>query len=176
MQDLETPIIQTPKYEKYAECLTRGLAFEPHELPDTQAEKIIFEIVETEGPIHTDEVARRYAEFHRKTRVGQRIQAKVESCLKKLKTACRILKSENFWGLSEQFTNPTIRNRSEETGALTKAEFISLEEIIACAALIEKESGLVSEDDLVRNMSRIFGFMRAGPDFKSHVKNILSRR
>ena len=48
-------------------------------------------------------------------------------------------------------------------------------EIIACANLIEKESGKVDDDELVRVIAKTLGFKRAGPDFQMHVKKCLTK-
>ena len=69
--------------------------------------------------------------------------------------------------LQEQFLNIPVRDRSNETVPTTRAENISSMEILACADLIEQESGSVEAEELVRVIAKTLGFKRAGPEFQT---------
>jgi len=169
---LEEPSISIPLYRKAN--IVVGAYHEPHERPISDAINVIREIVNVEGPIHRDEVARRYAASHGKSRVGSRITEHVAKALAKAESEGELERDGPFWGTTEQLTNVPIRDRSQETIPTTSAESISSMEIIACAKLIEKESGKVNDEELVRVIAKTLGFKRAGPDFQAHVKNCLT--
>jgi hypothetical protein len=99
----------------------------------------------------------------------------VEKSLKIAKREGHIKSEGEFWGTDEQFANVPIRDRSNESTPTTNAENISPMEIIACIDLIEKHSGRVEKDELIRVVAKTLGFKRAGPDFQTHVKRCLSK-
>ena len=134
------------------------------------------EIVTEEGLICSDEVARRYAAAHGKTKAGSRIVEFVAKILAKAKRDGLLQKSGDFWGTVEQFENVPVRDRSAESPPTTSADSISLMEICACAEMIERESGLVETEELVRVIAKTMGFKRAGPDFQNRVRRALKSR
>lgn len=174
---LEETTIKVPAYIKAD--ITVVTDYEPHERPITNiifdnAINILKQIIEIEGPIHTNEIARRYAAAHGKSRVGSRITDYVEKSLKIAKREGHIKSEGEFWGTDDQFANVPIRDRSNESTPTTNAENISPLEVIACIELIEKDSGKVEEDELIRVVAKTLGFKRAGPDFQTHVKRCMS--
>lgn len=80
----------------------------------------------------------------------------------------------DFWGTEEHFKAPPIRDRSEESSPLTKPEYLSDQEIIAAAEMIEADSGSVELDELIRSISRLLGYKRAGPDFRKRLEQVLN--
>mgnify|MGYP007047458718 CR=1 FL=1 len=80
-----------------------------------------------------------------------------------------------FWGVEEQFSAVPVRDRSAESIPTTSAESISTMEIVACAKLIERESGAVEEEEMIRAVARTMGFKRAGPEFRMLVKQSLKQ-
>ena len=172
--DLKSSEINVPCYEK-AE-LKVNYRYEPHECPISRIADLVVSIVSVEGPIHIDEIARRYAEAYGKTRVGSRIASVVEKGVLSAERDGRIISSDGFWGTTQQFENVPVRDRENESPPLTKPNYISEEEIRACAALIEKESGSMDSEELIRTISRVFGFKRAGPDFQKRVGDVLKQK
>jgi hypothetical protein len=53
---------------------------------------------------------------------------------------------------------------------------LSDREIIAAAELIKADSGSVELDELIRSISRLFGYKRAGPDFRKRLEDALKSR
>jgi very-short-patch-repair endonuclease len=169
--NLEPKEIDAPTYKK---AVVRANSFyEPHERPISEICDLVSNIINVEGPIHTDEIARRYTAAHGKSRVGNRIEQAVLRALLRMKKQNLILESGQFWGTEAQFKNPPVRNRQNELPPLTKPEYISAEEIRACAEIVSQESGDVDLDEMIRAVSRVLGFKRAGPDFQMRVRQIL---
>lgn len=170
--DLAPKEIDAPNYKK---AIVRANSFyEPHERPIPEICDLVSQVIEVEGPIHTDEIARRYAAAHGKSRVGNRIEEAVLRALSRMKKQNLIVESDDFWGTEEQLKSPPVRNRQNESTPLTKPEYISAEEIRACAKMVSEESGDVEMDEMIRAVSRVLGFKRAGPDFQMRVRKVLT--
>ncbi len=163
---LETKI-EVPKYIKATISVPNG--FEPHEQPLSTIMSALYEIVKIEGPIHLNELARRYTTAHGKTKVGSRILSAVKNAVKKCVSNGMFLEKMNFLATQEQFHKVSVRDRSEETTPTTKAEFISKEEIKSCAELITEESGEIPMEELVKAISGVLGFKRTGPDLHERI-------
>lgn len=165
--------IAAPAYQKAAIEVHSSL--EPHEAPITQLAKLVGQIVEIEGPIHAEEVARRVSSSFGKTRTGNRI---FDATLTALKFAQKqadsgIRRDGTYWFTDKQSDEPPVRDRSNETGALLKASTISPLEIRAAAALISKESGSIGPEDMVRAVARLLGFQRVGSDLQLAIHGAL---
>lgn len=152
---------------------------EPHEASPALANKLVAEIVLHEGPIHQDEVARRYASAFGKQKAGGRIIDTALRALNRQKEkqlvsddpASTLLAVNSFWMTEYQKATPPVRNRSNEAGtSLFKAEMISPMEIARAAELIVEECGSVSLDELVRNIAREFGYDRTGPELRAVIE------
>ncbi len=170
---LEEAFIEVPKYEKARVVV--GANYDPHDRPLQQVVDILCQIVAVEGPVHIDEIARRYAGAHGKSRVGPRISAWVKAALSKAMRDQKLNSVGKFWGVEEQFSAVPVRDRSAESIPTTSAESISTMEIVACAKLIERESGAVEEEEMIRAVARTMGFKRAGPEFRMLVKQSLKQ-
>lgn len=168
---IEEVKIEVPKYIK-AVVFVPGNT-EPHEQKLTTVMSTLTEIVKVEGPIHLDELARRYASAHEKTRVGRRILDVVKRGAKQCISNAIFIEKAGFFATQEQFENVSIRDRSDEGLPTTKAEFISADEIKACAKLITSESGEMPMDELVKAVSGVFGFKRTGPDLYEKIIDAL---
>jgi hypothetical protein len=72
-----------------------------------------------------------------------------------------------------QAQDPPIRSRLEETGSLVKAPYLPPMEIRAAAALIQKESGDIPDDDLIREVARLLGFQRVGSELSDVIATAL---
>ena len=171
---LEESALNVPLYRKAN--IVVGVNYEPHERPLFEVLNILIEIVGVEGPVHIDEIARRYAAAHGKSRVGSRISEHVATALSRAERDRKLERKGKFWGTTEQFLDVPVRDRSSESVPTTSAESISSMEITSCANLIEAESGKVSDEELVRVIAKTLGFKRAGPDFQSHVRECLKDR
>ena len=143
---------------------------EPHDVPVPKAATIVLEIVRQEGPISRDEIARRYGALFGKERTGARIVQVTDKALRRLMDeGSQILVEGRFWMTPEQRDVTPVRSRTNAPLALQKAEAISPREIAAAIVIAEQGNGRLSTRDLPIAVSRVFGFQRAGPDFKAAV-------
>ena len=164
----EEEAYQVPPY--VMAVVTVPLHLEPHDVPVPQAAAIVLEIVKQEGPISREEIARRYGSLFGKERTGSRIVEVTDKALRRLMDdGSQVLVEGRFWMTSEQRDATTVRSRTNAPAALQKAEAISPREIAAAIVIAERENGALSARDLPIAVSRVFGFQRAGQDFKAAV-------
>ena len=161
----------TPPVERtfpaYKRCLRSvNSQLEPHQVEVEKLAQLVAIIIQIEGPIHESELARRVANCFGKERAGNRI---VEATLNALSIAKQsednsVVCANQFWMTTKQKANPPIRNRSQETGALIKAEYLPPEEIRAAldVAIVDNVGG--TRKELIRAAALMMGFKRVGPD------------
>lgn len=152
-------------------------AVEPHEAPIHQLAGLVSRIVEIEGPIHSDEIARRVSAAFGKARTGSRITDATLAALKHAKRQAPdgIRPIGDFWLTGPQAENPPVRDRSAESGTLLKATTLPPMEIAAAARLIASESGEMPPEDMVRAVARLMGFLRVGTDLQAVILSAIVR-
>ena len=168
---IERPIPTAPAYQK-AE-LTVFSPVEPHEFPVSRLSDLAVQVVQVEGPIHLQEVARRISSAFRKERTGQGIENAVRNALNLAKKRGQIQAEEDFWYTEDQSVDPPVRDRSNESGSIKKPAALPPMEIRAAGKLAEKENGRMEPQDKVRAVARLLGFQRIGPDLQAAIANAL---
>jgi hypothetical protein len=149
---------------------------EPHEAPVAQLADLVARIAAVEGPIHIDELARRITTAFGKAKAGSRIVEATGCALRQALRQDPTLRLDgDFLMTAAQAADPPVRDRSAETGSLLKAAHIAPCEISAAAALVRKESGDVSGDDLIRAVARLLGFQRVGSDLLAAIAGVVLR-
>ena len=86
-------------------------------------------IVEIEGPMHQDEVARRVTALFGKARTGSLISAASLRSLARLKSSSKLIEQDGFWMTPDQHKNPAVRDRSAAPIALQRANMVAPVEI-----------------------------------------------
>jgi hypothetical protein len=165
----DVPSRQMPPYQK-AKISIKG-SYEPHRVPLPQLSELAHAIVKVEGPIHVEEVARRVASCFGKEKAGARTITIVHKALRFSQSRGTDLISDGseFWFTKSQQDDTPVRDRSAETGTLTKAPNISLMEIRAALKIARADNAGGADEDLVRIVARLFGFKRAGPDIQERI-------
>lgn len=171
---LEEVKLTVPAYKKADLNITTTI--EPHEVDTSQMADLAAAVVEVEGPVHTVEVARRIATGFGKSRTGSRIQDAVRKALHTARRKQLIQSDKDFWFTEQQLASVPIRDRSEECGQTLKSECLSDMEIRAAANLIERENGVMTQEELSRSIAKLMGFQRVGPDFKKRFAQVLAQR
>ncbi len=169
----DEPSLTVTKYEKAKLHIERSC--EPHEFPTAILCAHAVKVVQVEGPVHTDEVARRIAGGFGKKRAGSRIQDAALKALMHAERSGSIVRRRDFWFTERQRNEVPVRDRSQEEVPTTKPEYLSAMEITAAADMIRRECGHVETDDLVRAISQLLGYRRAGHEFQARVRDVLDR-
>jgi very-short-patch-repair endonuclease len=146
---------------------------EPHLAPVAQMAGVTKSIVEAEGPIHQDEVARRMASLFGKSRTGSLIAAASLKSLQSLRMSLALVEEDSFWMTPSQLADPPVRDRSLAPASLQRAEMLSPREIRAAARLATRDNGNLSDDEMAMAVSRLLGFKRTGPDLKAAIVRAL---
>ncbi|RYX80499.1 DUF3320 domain-containing protein [bacterium] len=143
---------------------------EPHEAPISTLGPLALRIVEVEGPISTDEVARRIAACFGREKAGRRILAVAKQALNAQRRVASDLHTEgDFWFVAAQRESPPVRDRSAEYGATLKADAISMLEIRAALAIARDDNAGGTDADLIRFAARLLGYRRVGSDLQTRL-------
>jgi very-short-patch-repair endonuclease len=147
---------------------------EPHELSVGQLSAILAQIVDIEGPIHQEEIARRIAALFGRQRAGARMGRAVSAALRHLWTRTDTYRnSGDFWMTAPQQQAPPIRDRSSAPLSIRKADMIPPLEIETAALEVLRQNGAVARTELPRAIALLFGFQRTGPEFSLTVLPVI---
>ncbi|MBA3676499.1 MAG: DUF3320 domain-containing protein [Sphingosinicella sp.] len=168
----EAPPRKMPVYQR-AHFPTQSYV-EPHEVDIGTLSALTLRIVQNEGPIHEEEVARRIASCFGKEKAGSRILA---AARRALALACRnsseLQVADGFYYTHLQAAKPPVRDRASESGATLKAPYISILEIREALRLAWEDNGGGDPADLVRTAARMMGYRRVGPDLLLRIQSVL---
>jgi hypothetical protein len=143
---------------------------EPHEAPVPVLMELVQKIVNAEGPIHVEEIARRIAACFGREKAGSRILAATRTALTRARSGnSDLLTDGTFWYTQIQAEAPPVRNRSAEMGATIKADSISLLEIKAALQIARHDNAGGDDADLVRTVAGLMGFKRVGTDLQARI-------
>ena len=130
-------------------------------------------VVEIEGPIHQEEVARRVTSLFGKSRTGSRIDAVCQQAFRSLKNWSELVEEGGFWMTRNQFVEPRVRDRSSAPTTLQRANMLSPREIRTAAKLARRENGSLSDDEMAMAIARLLGFKRTGSELRAAVMSAL---
>lgn len=172
--DMKDSDLNLPAY-KEATIGSGLLHLEPHEVPLSGLAKLVGSIVEFEGPVHTSEIARRFANAWGKNKVGNRILSHTEDALKLCAKGGEITRLGEFWDQPDRQYAPQIRSRSNASVTLKKAAMLPPTEIKALADRLTEHNGEMSVEDLVPTIAKAFGFLRTGSDLKEVIQKAIGK-
>jgi hypothetical protein len=159
---------QMPPYVRAV--FTVHSAAEPHEASRTMLAQLAIRIIEAEGPIHVEEIARRIAASFGRDRAGSRIISATKLALTYAqRISSDLITEESFWFTRRQSETPPVRDRSTEEGATLKASSISLLEIKAALQIAHDDNAGGDDAELIRTAARLLGFRRVGSDLQARL-------
>ncbi|MDI2076298.1 DUF3320 domain-containing protein [Bradyrhizobium sp. Mp27] len=164
----EVVVRQMPAYQRAV--FRVSTSNEPHEAPVSVLANLARKIVDAEGPIHVEEIARRVASCFGKEKAGSRILTATESALSVArKGSADLLTDGQFWYTRGQSDAPPVRDRSAESGATLKAACISILEIQAAFKIAREDNGGGENEELIKTVARLLGFKRVGADLQARL-------
>jgi hypothetical protein len=167
--NLEPPSdLRMPAY-KLAAGISVTQNIEPHQATPAMMARVTKSIVEVEGPVHQDEVARRVASLFGKSRTGSLIAAATLQSLNAHRSSSALIEQDGFWMNSAQLNDPPIRDRSATPPSLQRAETLSPLEIRAAFTVAQRENGTMTQDEATVAIARLLGFKRTGSDLKTAI-------
>ncbi len=164
----EVVVRQMPPYQRA--FFRVSTSNEPHEAPVSMLANLARRIVDAEGPIHVEEIARRVASCFGKEKAGSRILTATESALSVARSGSADLLTDGiFWYTRGRSDAPAVRDRSAESGATIKAACISILEIQAAFMIAREDNAGGEDEELVRTVARLLGFKRVGADLQARL-------
>jgi very-short-patch-repair endonuclease len=154
---------------EYEECsLTVPAGRNLLDLSVAEIAKLAMVVVDSEGPIHTEEVARRIREAFGLQKTGNRISNHVGEALLSEARRGGIKSEGDFWtipGREVQF----VRSRRSAALQLRRASMIAPAEYHLAMLRIIVEAVAISTDELGVETARRFGFDRTGPEIRQEI-------
>ena len=148
----------------------------PHTAPVDVIADALRHIVQIEGPIHQEEIARRLATVWGLERAGSRIQEAAKTGLKYCQRKGWLSADSKFWSVADAGP-PVVRDRSAVNSlTLRKPAYLAPSEIMAAAESVVDECVRIDLDDLVVEVARRFGFQRTGSDLQSAIAGAIRRQ
>ncbi len=139
-----------------------------HDLPTRDLARVLSKIIDLEGPIHKDEIARRVTQLWGLQRTGSRIRDSVNKALRNMsRNSVRVLDG-TFYTSSSRNDFPVRDRKDVSSPTLRKPEMLPPSEIRkAIAAIVQTHFGVASDEAVVVT-GRLFGFRATSPQLK-HV-------
>ncbi|MGD0190765.1 MAG: DUF3320 domain-containing protein [Rhizomicrobium sp.] len=164
------PASELRQLTPYKECrlaVQRGV--DMLQLPPRQLANLSFTVVKNEGPIHTEEVARRIREAFGLERTGTRILEAVTASLRVAEKNGALVGHRDFWSIpGENLGLP--RDRRNAALALRRADRIAPTEYEAAISLILKQAVGCPQEELIVETAKLLGFDRTGPELKTAIR------
>ena len=161
--------------EPYRECKLRiGSGFDFLTLSDQELDRLVKSVVADEGPIHTEEVARRVREAFGLERTGRRILELITLALRRLSKQGALAHERDFWiATGVELTKP--RSRRTAALALRRADRIAPSEYRLAITDMLRASVAASHSELKVSVARLLGFDRTGSDLDQAIGKEISR-
>ena len=151
-----------------------------HETAPGDLAKYVAHIVETEGPVHIEEVARRLSQLWGYQRSGSRIQASVRSAadLATRRMTIQYVDGEErrFLDRCDRSEKVAVRDRSEvKSATLRKVEMIPPTEIREGILMAVGRNIGINAADCARDVSRMLGFKSLSADLRQCVSDVATK-
>lgn len=168
-EEKEEVNVLLPAYQ-YA-VLPAGVADqELHLVPFGKLAEWILKVVEVEGPVHFEEMARRLTDASGVSKIGSRIRYTINSATDYAERTGIIKRKGDFLWLPEMVT-PVIRERSKVAAGFKKLAFISPEEMELAIRKIVENSIAIQPEPAASLIARLFGFNRVTEEIKRDILN-----
>lgn len=162
-----------PNVETYIETsLSVPVGRDLLELRQHEMARLIQQVIDSESPVHTEEVARRIREAFGLQKTGRRILEHVRNALLALARSGGIERHEEFWLVAGREVT-AIRDRRTAALQLRKASMISPHEYQLALKTALKEAVAMPREELIIQAARLFGFDRTGPELKTAIDSNL---
>ncbi len=152
-----------------------GSTDEPHKAPLQMLMNVVSRIVKTEGPIHTEEVARRLASCWGLQRTGSRISDATCQALAAAARAQILKASGEFWTVVDAGPVKPRDRSTTVSQTLRKAEMLPPSEIEATAKEVLQRNIAVEPDNLVVEVARALGFAKTGADLRNVIEPVTAK-
>jgi hypothetical protein len=150
----EPPAIATVPYAVTELTLRTNRPFP--DLPASEQLRIIRQIVQTEGPIHAEEICQRAATLTGMQRAGSRVKEQVKTLLSQGQRQGWLVAQDDFYALPGQPS--VLRDRSELSSvSLRSPTMVPPDELAAAIQAIVRKSVGVTTEEIAREVAHLLG-------------------
>ncbi len=162
----------------YRPCVPRSGGYCAYEIHDPMSyhslRSVLLEVVLSETPVHIEIAARRVADVWGVSRVGSRIMTAIEYAVTSLVKEKAISRRKNFLWASDEKASLKVRCPDpSDPDTQRKLDHISAEEIGLGVSTILEAALSLSEEELIVQTARLFGFQRTGNDIRARLKKVI---
>jgi very-short-patch-repair endonuclease len=173
--------IHYPWVSSYKVWRPKKMLLQQSKVDGAELDQILDEIVDIEGPIHIELAAHRLANALGFQRVGSRVMEAVNSSIRTLIREGKVKRVNKFlWPSKNSFTLVVREPVLNEKESFRTIKFVPPEEIELAVRNLIQGGFSILEDEVVKQVARIFGFDRTGAHiygrFKGILKQMISRR
>jgi very-short-patch-repair endonuclease len=164
----------TVAIQKYAQAvLPPGLpAQELHLVPFGKLADWIRQVIDVEGPVHFEEVARRIADASGASKIGSRIRYTLNAATDFAVSSKIIYRRGDFlW--HPEMTVPTLRDRSGLTAGSRKINLISPEELDLAVKNVVESAIAIQPETAVPLIAKMFGLSRVTEEVRKDLLNAI---
>lgn len=140
------------------------------EMNPGELRELVLKIVEIEGPVHVDEVARRLTTLCGQTRTGVRITAAVEQALKAVVQRGELRQADDFYWLTSQTAFPVRDRELVNSATLRKPEYLPPVEIRAGIKDFVIRHISATSDECVKGLARLLGFKSTSQQLRQNIE------
>ncbi|MGH7808590.1 MAG: DUF3320 domain-containing protein, partial [Thermodesulfobacteriota bacterium] len=162
------------KILEYKVCSSLGIPLqgEIHEQSPNRLAQAVIRVVETEGPVHFDEVVRRIRSLWGLKRAGERINKVLEEAAYLAEISGKIRRQGKFlWPV--YMREAPVRKRSDDPPP--KIDLICDEEIAEAVKLVLKYQHGTLPDDLIVQASRLLGVQATRSETFSRISSVIEK-
>ena len=168
--------IHYPWVSSYKVWRPKKMPFQQSKVEGVELDQILDEIVDVEGPIHIELAAHRVAKALGFQKVGNRVMEAVNSSIRILIRESKVKRINKFLWPSRNGFSPVVRQPVlNEKDSFRTIKFVPPEEIELAVKNLIQGGFSILEDEVVRQVARIFGFDRTGPHIYDRIKGILKQ-
>ncbi|HEX2532214.1 MAG TPA: DUF3320 domain-containing protein, partial [Chitinophagaceae bacterium] len=138
-----------------------------HQYPVGKLAQWVEAVVETEGPVHTEEVARRIAEAAGVSRVGTRMKQHLALATQFAEGGGRIRREGEF--LWHPGNRAALRDRSGLPASSRKLRYIAPEELDLAIVKVVGEAVAIHPEAAFPYIARVLGFTRVTEDMRTEL-------
>jgi hypothetical protein len=146
---------------------------EPHLLPLQRRLSILRRIVEVEGPVHEDEVARKFASVCGRERAGRRIQGAAKRALQYAVREGLLSRDGRFYTVHPVTECPPRDRSAVRSTTLRDPRMLPPIEILTALCQIVRDHIGVGRQEAVVEAARLLGFHRTGHDLQRVIEEQL---
>ena len=137
---------------------------------------MLTEVIDAEGPVHLEIAARRLASRWGLQKVGGRMMNAVEAAFDMLaRQGTSAWRGKFLWPQRNGFTLQVRRPDPDDETTIRKIEFIPQEELELAIRYLVRDAISISDDQVLTQVARVFGFDRTGANIRDRMERILGQ-